>query len=66
MPNYWGNKFSHTGVAPKWVKSKRRREKAILNDGNNDGQLRIANATSGGARKATLAKIVTKLLRADQ
>ena len=26
MPKYWG-KFLHTGVSPKWVKSKRRREK---------------------------------------
>ena len=25
--NIGGNKFSHTGVSPKWVKSKRRREK---------------------------------------
>ena len=43
------------GVSPKWVKSKRRRKKKErkrrerLNDGNNNGQLRIANATSGGA-----------------
>ena len=29
-----------------------------LNDGNNNGQLRIANATSGGARKAAWAKIL--------
>ena len=27
MPNIGGNKFSHTGDSPKWVKSKRRREK---------------------------------------
>ena len=27
-----------------------------LNDGNNNGKLRIANATSGGARKAAWAK----------
>ena len=27
-----------------------------LSDGNNHGQLRIANATSGGARKAAWAK----------
>ena len=31
-----------------WAKKKER-----LHDGNNNGQLRIANATSGGARKAT-------------
>ena len=27
MPNIGGNKFSATGVSPKWVKSNRRREK---------------------------------------
>ena len=39
------NKFSHTGVSPKWVKSKRRREKRKRRRakvGNNNGQLRIA------------------------
>ena len=35
---------------------KKRKEKR-LNDGNNNGQLRIANAISGGARKAAWAKI---------
>ena len=34
-----------------------------LNDGNNNGQLRIANATSGGARKAAWAKIKIKMLK---
>ena len=33
--------------------------KERLNDGNNNGQLRIANATSCGARKAAWAKINT-------
>ena len=48
----WGNKFSHTGVSPKWVKSKRQREKERerLNNGNNNGQLPISNATSGGTK----------------
>ena len=34
----------HTGVFPKWVKSKRRREKERerVKDGNNNGQLNIA------------------------
>ena len=39
------NKFFLTGDSPKWVKSKRRREKRRRerpNDGNNNGQLRIA------------------------
>ena len=34
---------------------KKKRER--LNDGNNNGQLIIAKATSGGARKATWANI---------
>ena len=38
MPKYWGNKFSRTGDSPKWVESKRRRERERLNDGNNNGQ----------------------------
>ena len=32
-----------------------------LNDGNKNGQLRIANATLGGARKAAWAKIIMLL-----
>ena len=61
MPKYWGDKFSASGDSPKWVKSKRRRKKREnrLNDGNNNGQPRIANATSGGARKAAWNKIDT-------
>ena len=44
MQAAWANKFSHTGVSPKWVKSKRRREreKEIPKVSNNNGQLRIA------------------------
>ena len=30
----------------------------ILNEGNNNGQLHIANATSGGARKAAWANLI--------
>ena len=37
MPTYWGNKFSHMGDSPKWVKSKRRRERGP-NDGDNNCQ----------------------------
>ena len=58
MPKYWGKQIFTHGVSPKWVKSKRRREKREeerLNDGNNNGQLRIANAITGGARKAAWA-----------
>ena len=36
-------------------KQKTEKERERLNDGNNNGQVRIANATSGGARKAGLA-----------
>ena len=32
MPKYWGNKFSASGVSPKWIKSKRRREKKEKKD----------------------------------
>ena len=35
---------------------KREKEKERLNDGNNNGKLRITNGTSGGARKAAWAK----------
>ena len=27
MPKYWGGIISHTGVSPKWVKSKRKEER---------------------------------------
>ena len=51
-----GGGFSASGVSPKGVKSKRRRRKKKKEErrakvGYNNGQLRIANATSGGARK---------------
>ena len=38
--NIGGNKFLHTGDSPKWVKSRRRREKERKrpNDGNKNGQ----------------------------
>ena len=42
--------FSEGGQKQKTEKKKEERER--LNDGTNNGQLRIANATSGGARKA--------------
>ena len=62
MPKYLGNKFSASGVSPKWVKSNRRKRKQKKRErkkvGNNNGQLRIAKSTSGGARKATWANLV--------
>ena len=60
MPKYWGGNYFEHGRFPeegqKQKMEKQRREKERLNDGNNNGQLRIANATSGGARKATWNK----------
>ena len=45
-----GGEISALGVSSKWVKSKtRKRERERLTVGNNNGQLHIANTTSGGA-----------------
>ena len=60
MPKYWGKQnfslgsFPEVGQKQKTEKKERKRER--LNDGTNNGQLRIANATSGGTRKAAWAK----------
>ena len=58
MPKYWGNKFSHTGDSPKWVKSKRRRrEKRKKTErpkvGNNNGQLHITTSRPVAHAKPT-------------
>ena len=45
------------GQKQKTEGEKRRRKKERLKVGNNKGQLYIANATSGEARKGTWAKI---------
>ena len=48
--------FPRSGSKAKDGEEEKKREKEKrLNDGYNNGQLRIANATSGGARKATWA-----------
>ena len=61
MPKHWGKQISAYGRFPevgqkqkteKKEERERERKKERLNDGNNNGQLRIANATSRGARKA--------------
>ena len=63
MAKYWGNNyfahgsFPEVGQKQKTEKKKREKEKERLNDGNNNGQLLIANATLGGARKAAWANI---------
>ena len=54
MTKYLGKQILSLGRFPK---SKRRRKKERLNDGNNNGQLRIANATSDGARKSAWANL---------
>ena len=61
MPKYWGKQifsrgsFPEVGQKQKTERKKRERETAKV--GNNNGQLRIENATSGGARKTAWAKI---------
>ena len=65
MPKYWEQQIFGCGSIPEVVqkqkterkKKKSERKKERLNDGNNNGQLRIANSASGGARKAAWAKI---------
>ena len=61
MPKYWGKQifslgsFPEVGQKQKTEKKKREREKDRKSErakvGNNNGQLCIANTTSGGARK---------------
>ena len=57
MPKYWGKQIFSLGISPEvGQKQKTEREKQKrAKVGNNNGQLRIANATSCGARKATWA-----------
>ena len=52
--NFSLGSFPKVGQKQKTEKKERERER--LNDGISNGQLRIANATSGGARKAAWAK----------
>ena len=44
----------------------KRGEKERLNDGNNNGQLCIANATSSGERKAAWANFISRLVDLKQ
>ena len=52
MPKYWGKqifslwRFPEVCQKPKTEREKKRKREERLNDGNNNGQLRIANATS--------------------
>ena len=65
MPKYYGKQifthgsFPEVGQKEKMEKNESKRRER-LNDGNNNGQLRIANPTSGGARKAAWANIRIK------
>ena len=54
MPRYWGKQIFTLGSFPKVGQKQKTKRKERL-DGNNNGQVRIANATSGGARKAAWA-----------
>ena len=59
MPKYWGKQIFSLGSFPEakdGKEKKKERKKERQRVGNNDGQLRIGNATSGGARKAARAK----------
>ena len=48
MPKYWGKQIFTHGDSPKWVKSKRRRERERKKErpkvGHNNGQLRISTS----------------------
>ena len=66
MPKYWEKQIFSLGRFPEvGQKQKTEKKKGCArktawakrkNDGNKNGQLRIANATSGGLRKAACAK----------
>ena len=60
MPKYWGKQIFSLGSVPEvgqMQKTEKKKEKERLIYGNNNGQVRIANATLGGARQAAWAKI---------
>ena len=62
--NFQPREFPRSG--PKGKDGKREREKKErLKVGNNNGQLRIANAISGDARKATWANISRQFVRKE-
>ena len=66
MPKYWGKQIFSLGSFPEvGQKQKTERKKERLKVGNNNGQLRIANAISGDARKATWANISRQFVRKE-
>ena len=58
MPKYRGKEIFSLGIFPEVGQKQKmeKKEEERLKVGNNNGQLRIANATSGGTRKAAWAK----------
>ena len=64
MPKYWGKQifslgsFPRSGSKAKDGEKERRKKERRLKVGNNNGQLCIANATSGGAHKAAWANMM--------
>ena len=63
MPNYWGKQIFSLGSFPEVGQKQKaeKKKKERLKVCNNNGQLRSANATSGGACKATWAKMQKKV-----
>ena len=71
MRKYWEKQIFSLGRFPEVGQKQKteretKRKKERLNNGKNNGQLRIANATSGGARKADWAKISYLLVEQDR
>ena len=60
MPKYWGkqNFFLRSFPEADQKQKTEREKKRGLNDVNNNGQLRITNATLGGAHKTAWANLV--------
>ena len=58
MTKYWGKQIFSLGSFPEvGQKQKTEKKRERLKVGNNNGQLCIANTTSGGARKAAWANV---------
>ena len=57
MPKYWGKQIFAHGRFPK-VGRKQKTERKRLNDGNNSSQLRMAHASTHGARKPPGPKLI--------
>ena len=63
MPKYWGKqtfthgRFLEVGQKQKTEKKKEKKKRERVKVGNNNGQLSIANATSGGACKPPVPKL---------